>query len=135
MPRDEVCDACEDDGLGYQIDNILLSDFVYPSGFESFRVPGSTQFDGMNKMQNPLQLWAGGYIRTFNGNSGSGWQQTTAERHPTNLRNRGTVGTRREPRISTRDLWVHRLPQRKIVGNAQKYRQPLEAIQQRREAA
>ena len=33
----EVCDACEDDSLCYQIDNILLSDFVYPSGFESFR--------------------------------------------------------------------------------------------------
>jgi hypothetical protein len=31
--------------------------------------------------------------------------------------------------------WVNSLPQRKIVGNTQKYRQQLETIQQRREAA
>jgi hypothetical protein len=47
----EVCDARQDDSLGYQIDNILLSDFVYPSWFESFRAEGSTQFDRMNKIQ------------------------------------------------------------------------------------
>lgn len=131
----EVCDACEDDSLGYQIDNILLSDFVYPAWFESFRAEGSAQFDRMNKIQNPLQLLSGGYIGIFNVNSGSGWQQTTAEKHPTSLRNRGTVGTRRERRTVARDLWVNSLPQRKIVGNAQKYRQQLETIQQRREAA
>jgi hypothetical protein len=52
----EVCDACEEDSLGYQIDNVLLSDFVYPSWFESFRPEGSTQFDRMNKIQKPLEL-------------------------------------------------------------------------------
>jgi len=131
----EVCDACEDDSLGYEIDNILVSDFVYPSWFESFRTEGSTQFDRMNKIQNPFQLLAGGYIGIFNVNSGSGWQQTTAEKRPANLHNRGTVGTRRERRNTPHDLWVNSLPQRKIVGNAQKYRQQLQTIQQRREAA
>jgi hypothetical protein len=48
----EVCDACEDDSFGYQIDNVLLSDFVYPSWFENFRAEGSTQFDRMNKIQS-----------------------------------------------------------------------------------
>jgi hypothetical protein len=62
----EVCDACEDDSFGYQIDNVLLSDFVYPSWFESFRSEGSTQFDRMNKMQNPFQLLVNGYIGIFN---------------------------------------------------------------------
>jgi hypothetical protein len=131
----EVCDACEDDSLGYQIDNILVSDFVYPSWFESFRAEGSTQFDRMNKIQSPLQLLAGGYIGTFNVSSGSGWQQTTAEKCPNNILNRGPVGTRRERRNIPRDLWVNSLPQRKIVGNAQKYRQTLQTIQRRREAA
>jgi hypothetical protein len=131
----EVCDACEDDSLGYQIDNILLSDFVYPSWFESFRTEGSTQFDRMNKMQTPLQLLTGGYIGIFTVNSGSGWQQQTAEKHPTSLRNRGAVGTRRERRNIPHDLWVNSLPQRKIVGNAQKYRQQLHTIQQKRAAA
>jgi hypothetical protein len=130
----EVCDSCEDDSLGYEIDNVLLSDFVYPSWFESFRSEGSTQFDRMNKIQRPLQLLAGGYIGTFNVTTGSGWQQLTAEQHPTNLQSRGAVGTRRERRNTLRDLWVNSLPQRKIVGNAQKYRQHLETIERRREA-
>jgi len=55
----EVCDACEDDSLGYTIDNVLLSDFVYPAWFESFRTEGSTQFDRMHKIQKPFQLLAG----------------------------------------------------------------------------
>jgi hypothetical protein len=131
----EVCDACEDDSLGYQIDNVLLSDFVYPSWFESFRTEGSTQFDRMNKMQTPFQLLTGGYIGIFNVNAGSGWQQQTADKRPTNVLHRGAVGTRRERRGIPHELWVNSLPQRKIVGNAQKYRQQLETIQQRREAA
>src|SRR5580693_6291606 len=131
----EVCDACEDDSFGYQIDSVLVSDFVYPAWFEGFRAEGSTQFDRMNKIHTPLQLLAGGYIGIFNVTSGSGWQQTTAEKRPTDLKNRGTVGTRRERRNTPHDLWVNSLPQRKIVGNAQKYLQQLHTIQQRREAA
>jgi hypothetical protein len=131
----EVCDACEDDSLGYQIDNILLSDFVYPAWFESFRPEGSTQFDRINKIHNPLQLLSGGYIGTFNVNSGSGWTQTTAEKRPTSALHRGAVGTRRERRTIPHELWINSLPQKKIVSNAQKYRQLLETIQQRREEA
>jgi hypothetical protein len=131
----EVCDACEDDSLGYQIDGVLLSDFVYPSWFESFRAEGSTQFDRMNKIQNPFQLLTGGYIGIFNVNSGSGWQQQTGDKRPTNVLNRGAVGTRRERRGIPHELWINSLPQRKIAGNAQKYRQTLQTIQQRREAA
>jgi hypothetical protein len=131
----EVCDACEDDSFAYQIDNILVSDFVYPAWFESFRAEGSTQFDRMNKILTPLQLLAGGYIGVFHVNSGGGWQQMTAEKRPANLRNRGTVGTRRERRSTAHDLWVSSLPQRKIVGNAKTYRQTLQTIQRKREAA
>jgi hypothetical protein len=129
----EVCDSCEDDSLGYEIDNVLLSDFVYPSWFENFRAEGSTQFDRRNKIQKPFQLLVGGYIGTFNVNSGSGWQQIMAER-ATNLQNRGNVGTRRERRNTPRDLWINSLPQRRIVNNAQKYLQHLETIEQRRNA-
>jgi hypothetical protein len=131
----EVCDACEDDSLGYEIDDVVLSDFVYPAWFEAFHAEGSTQFDRMNKMQNPFQLLGGGYIGIFNVTSGSGWQQQTAEKRPANLLHRGTVGTRRERRTIPHDQWLNSLPQRKIVSNAQKYRQQLAAIQQRRERA
>jgi len=131
----EVCDACEDDSLGYQINGILMSDFVYPAWFESFRTQGSTQFDRMNKMQNPLQLLPGGYIGVFSVSDGSGWQQQTAERNPTNLRHRGHVGSRRERRSILRNQWILSLPQRKIVTNAQQYRQHLQTMQRRKEAA
>jgi hypothetical protein len=131
----EVCDAVEDDSLGYQIDGTLVSDFVYPSWFESFRTEGSTQFDKQNKLQNPFQLLAGGYIGIFNVTAGIGWTQLTAEKRPTNTTHRGTVGTRRERRSVPHELWINSLPQRKIVGNAQKYRKQLETIMQRREAA
>ena len=131
----EVCDACEDDSLGYKIDDILLSDFVYPSWFESFRAEGSAQFDRGSKIDAPLQLLPGGYIGIFNVTSGNGWQQQTAEKRPVDLKNRGPVGSRRERRNTPHDLWVNSLPQRKIAGNAQKYRQQLQTIQRRREAA
>ena len=131
----EVCDACEDDSLGYKIDNVLVSDFVYPAWFESFRTEGSTQFDRMNKIQTPFQLLVNGYIGIFNVASGSGWQQQTAEKRPANLQHRGGIGTRRERRSIPHDQWINSLPQRKIVGNAQKYRQQLETIQQKRKAA
>ena len=131
----EVCDACEDDSLGYQIDNILLSDFVYPSWFESFRAEGSTQFDRMKKINTPFQLLVNGYIGTFNVTAGTGWQQQTSDKRSATVLHRGAVGTRRERRTIPHDQWIYSLPQRKIVGNAQKYRQQLQTIQRGREAA
>jgi hypothetical protein len=131
----EVCDACEDDSFGYQINGVTLSDFVYPSWFESFRAQGSVQFDRMNRIQSPLELLSGGYIGVFNVADGSGWQQQTAEKHPLNQKHRGHVGSRRERRSVERSQWMLSLPQRKIINNAQQYEQRLQNIQRRREAA
>jgi len=131
----EACDACEDDSLGYTIDNILLSDFVYPAWFEGFRTEGSTQFDRVNRIPSPLQLAAGGYIGVFDVTAGGGWIQQTAEKHPGNVRHRGIVGSRRERRSTPQDLWVPSLPHRKITMNAQQYQQLLQTIQRKREAA
>jgi hypothetical protein len=131
----EVCDACEDDSFAYPIDNVLVSDFVYPAWFESFRARGTTQFDRMSQIQQPLELLKGGYIGIFNVQDGGGWQQQTAEKRPVNLRHRGSVGSRRERRSIPRQQWVTSLPQRKIATNAQQYQQHLQAIQRRREAA
>jgi hypothetical protein len=94
----------EDDGFGYQIDNILLSAFVYPSWFESFRAEGSTQLDSQEQDSGSAAGVGRRLIGTFNLTSGSGWQQTTAEKHPTSLRNRGSVGARRERRNIPHDL-------------------------------
>lgn len=130
----EVCDACEDDSYGYTINNVLVSDFVFPAWFETFR-PQGTQFDRMNQIHTPLQLLTGGYIGVFNISDGSGWQQQTSEKHPVNLRNRGPVGSRRERRSLNRNLWLPSLPQRKIVSNAQHYLETMQNIQRRLTAA
>ena len=144
----EVCDACEDDSVGYQIDNILVSDFVYPTWFEDFRTTGSTQFDRTNQIQNPFQLLNNGYIGVFNVTAGTGWQQMTAQQlaglqHTgqtaqttlTDTHNRGSVGTRRERRNTPRNQWVQSLAHRKISTNAQQYRQRLQTITRKAAAA
>jgi hypothetical protein len=92
----EVCDACEAEKFGYKIDGIPVSDFVYPSWFESFRKANSTQFDHTKKINRPFQLLSGGYIGVYDILQGSGWKQLTAER--VNFRARPPVGSRRERR-------------------------------------
>ncbi len=91
----ETCDACEADKFGYKINGVLVSDFVFPSWFESFRKQG-TQFDFTNNIKKPFQLLPGGYIGIYDVNSGSGWKQLTAEKN--NFRSRPPVGSRRERR-------------------------------------
>jgi hypothetical protein len=130
----EVCDACEADNFGYQIGNVTVSDFVFPAWFESFRTTGSTQFDQTNQIQNPLQLLAGGYIGVFNVNSGSGWQQQTAQKQA-NMLSRGNVGSRRERRRTPREQWMISQPQKEITRRAGQYRQRMETIVARRVAA
>jgi len=127
----EVCDACEADNLGYSIDDILVSDFVFPSWFESFRAQGSTQFDQQSAIQGPLQLLPGGYIGTFDVSAGSGWQQTTAEKRLQSMTHRGNVGSRRERRRTAREQWVKSMPHKEIMRRATDYRRRMDAIYKR----
>jgi hypothetical protein len=80
-------------------------------------------------------LLSNGYIGVFSVTDGSGWQQQTPERIPANMRQRGHVGSRRERRNLPRIQWLNSLPQRKIINNAHQYRQHLQTILRRREAA
>jgi hypothetical protein len=131
----EVSDACEAENFGYQIGNVLVSDFVFPAWFESFRPMGSTQFDQMKQIQNPLQLLAGGYIGVFDVNSGSGWQQQTAEKKPTETLSRGNVGSRRERRRTPRQQWVASHTHKEIGKRAEEYRKRVQHIRSRQIAA
>jgi hypothetical protein len=92
----EVCDACEADAFSYAISGVSISDFVYPSWFESFRYPKSTQFDFRKKISKPFQLLKGGYIGYYDVTAGTGWQQLGAQKN--NFRARPPVGSRRERR-------------------------------------
>ena len=55
----EAADPVEE--LFFEVGGIAMSDFVYPSYFETFHKKGSTRFDHMGKLQRPFDLHEGGY--------------------------------------------------------------------------
>jgi len=127
----EVCDACEDDSLGYDINGTTVSDFVYPSWFESFRAAG-TQFDYQSQIKQPFQLLKGGYIGIFDISAGTGWTQLTAQVHS---RIRGEVGTRRERRRVLRTHWLKSHDHATIMKRAMEYRNRMAQMHAHRAAA
>jgi hypothetical protein len=54
----------------YTINDIPMSDFVYPSYFESFRAPASVKFDHMGLISRPFQILSGGYQIIYDGQWG-----------------------------------------------------------------
>ncbi len=109
----EVCDACEADEFGYEIDGVLVSDFVYPAWFEAFRKKGSTQFDYQNKIQSPFELLKGGYISIFDVSYNSGFNQLYPPDARLDYRARPHIGSRRERRATERDQWLRSTPRRR----------------------
>jgi hypothetical protein len=104
----EVCDACEADPDGYDINGVLVSDFVYPAWFESFRQTGSTQFDHQLRITDPFQLLPGGYISVYDMTSGTGWQQISRPlpQPAAFVPQRAPIGSRRDRRRTPRNQWV-----------------------------
>jgi hypothetical protein len=118
----EVCDACEADQYAYKVDGVEVSDFVYPSWFESFRKKNSTQFDQQNKITQPFQLLTGGYIGVFDISAGSGWHSLMGEKTLASVFSRGTVGSRRERRRVLRKNWVPSSAHSEIRRKRKEYR-------------
>ena len=76
----EACDACEADNLGYQINGIQVSDFVWPAWFDNtITNTAGHRYDQMNHLTAPFQLYSGGYIGVFQVTNGSGWSSINAE--------------------------------------------------------
>ena len=69
----EVCDAVEADALGYEIDGVLVSDFITPSWFEPTQ---ADRVDFKRRISKPLQLASGGYISVL---GAGGWTQIAAQ--------------------------------------------------------
>jgi hypothetical protein len=59
----EAADPVEE--LSFKVDGVAMTDFVYPSYFEGFHKPSSTQFDYLGKVTRPFQILAGGYQIVF----------------------------------------------------------------------
>jgi hypothetical protein len=53
------------EGLSFKVNDIPMSNFVYPSYFEIFHKAGSVAFDAMNAVTEPFQVLKGGYQITF----------------------------------------------------------------------
>jgi hypothetical protein len=100
----EVCDPCEDDQHGYPINGTMVSDFVFPSWFESFRAPSSCQFDVTQHITQPFELAVGGFIGVYDV-TGGGWQQLNAAQMPNSYSVRAPIGSRRERRRLPREHW------------------------------
>lgn len=63
----EMCDAVEEEE--YEIDGVRVSNFLYPSFFESWHKPRSVQFDHLKKIARPFQTLRNGYQIISNGRS------------------------------------------------------------------
>jgi hypothetical protein len=79
----EVCDPVEDDSLGYDINGITVSDFVYPEWFEPGATAG-TKLDFMGHATAPLTIVPNlGYYSYFDVTAGNGWNtNTTGKTNP-----------------------------------------------------
>jgi hypothetical protein len=101
----ESCDAVEDDSLGYDINGVQVSDFVYPAWFESFRMAGP--FDKQGKCTRPFELLSGGYISVYQIPNSGGWTQRNGAQKDMRLAaRRAHLGSRRERRRTPRNQWV-----------------------------
>jgi hypothetical protein len=78
----ENADAVEDDSLAYDINGVKVSDFVFPSWFNIYAVPG-TKFDFCGHVSQPFEILPGGYIGVFDiSNTAQGWTQIQAQGVP-----------------------------------------------------
>lgn len=98
----ENCDAVELDSLGYDIDGVMVSDFVTPAWFGGLQGP----YDFKNHLNAPFQLAPGGYISILDLTSPLGWQQIFADRSHAAYEMRAPIGSRRERRRITKDNWM-----------------------------
>jgi len=53
------------EALTFKVNGIPMSNFVYPSYFESFHKPNSVQFDQMKAVSKPFQILKDGYQIVF----------------------------------------------------------------------
>lgn len=96
----EACDAVEADELGYDINGVLVSDFMLPCWFD--QNSKATKFDHLGHCTSPLEVLSGGYIGFWTPTGG--WtQQITADRPYSAL---PQTGSRFERRARGRRKWL-----------------------------
>ena len=86
----------EADECGYQIDGVLLSDFVTPGWFEPTQ---ADRVDFKRHVSRTLEMAPGGYTSIFD--TVKGWTQISAGQSAREV----PVGSRRQRRAMSREQW------------------------------
>lgn len=99
----ELCDPVEADADGYELEGVLLSDFVLPAYFFS---PATAKgpFDYCKRLAKPRTLRPGGYQAYWNGRT---WTQRTAQAAPGVTSRALTMGRNKQRRALIE--WVEAL--------------------------
>jgi hypothetical protein len=103
----EVCDPVEDSSYGYQIDGILVTDFVTPNWFGHKNAQPAVDFKG--HAQSAFQVLPKGYAQRF---TSPAWQQVNGSEAVTSSRAIAPPkGSRRERRRRGQNTWNLSQPQ------------------------
>jgi hypothetical protein len=98
----EVCDPVESDQYGYEIDGVLVTDFVTPAWFAPKNVAGAIDLKG--HAQSAFEVLSGGYAQTFDPQKG--WRQITgSEAAHVQHAAHAAPGSRRERRSRHWSTW------------------------------
>lgn len=90
----EVCDPVEDEQYGYEINGVLVTDFVTPNWFGHQHTQAVIDLKG--HCHTPFEVLTGGYAQKFDPQSG--WVQVTGSLARLNHRATPAPGSRRERR-------------------------------------
>lgn len=91
----EVCDPVEDDQYGYEINGVLVTDFVTPNWFGHQNA--QTQIDFKGHAATAFEVLSGGYAQKFDPQQG--WVQVTgSQARRSKMASHAVEGSRRERR-------------------------------------
>lgn len=108
----EAADPVESDIYGYEINGVLVSDFVYPSWFGGIE---AKSFDHMGHCSAAGEILSGGYQAKWF--PSSGWTQVYGASAAKTLASVPPIGSRRERRSRGRANWENSLPPDQIIAN------------------
>jgi hypothetical protein len=110
----EVCDMCEADTYGYEIDGVAVSDFAYPRWFDGRQNPmgidpGALDYTGhlstaLSLADPSAAILPGGYLGMWTPNTG--WSQLNGSERAADYDALPRRGSRRERR-TRRGQWLH----------------------------
>jgi hypothetical protein len=85
----EVCDPCEANNFGYQIDGVSVSDFITPHFYDRIAAPDA-RYSFTGAVKAPREILPGGYISWVNPQSGDMQQLLYVDPNaPPSIRNLG----------------------------------------------